>query len=61
MIAIGIGMILIGAQTSAFVCLVNDKLFDVKLIQENEEFQNYVMIKRVIVCINVCINVYRNY
>ena len=60
MIAIGIGMILIGVQTSAFVCLVNDKLFDVKLIQENEEFQNYVMIKRVIVCINVCINVCRN-
>ena len=42
------------------MCLVNDKLFDVKLIQENEEFQNYVMIKRVIVCINVCINVCRN-
>ena len=60
MIAIGIGMIGIGVQTSAFVCLVIDKLFDVKLIQENEEFQNYVMIKRVILCINVCINVCRN-
>ena len=53
-------MIGIGVQTSAFVCLVIDKLFDVKLMQENEEFQNYVMIKRVILCINVCINVCRN-
>ena len=39
------------------MCLVIDKLIDVKLIQENEQFQNYVrIIKRVIVCINVCRN-----
>ena len=57
MIAIGIGMIGIGVKTWAFVCLVIDKLIDVKLIQENEEFQNYVrIIKRVIVCRNVCRN-----